>query len=610
MMNNFEKNLSFFKENNEYLFNKIKNIESSNNFVFNENKDNVESDNICIHSVRDPKRESEKILMFNEIEKYDSVVIIGNGLGYLSDIVFERYPDKNIFIFELEEEIFNKFLEKKNISKSYLSRIKILDFYKKEKDIEIFLNKLNEFHLGKTLILHLPSYDNLYLDRIEFIYNKWREFIKNYKNSFFTNKRFQRRWINNGILNFKHVLNTPNIIKNNFLKFKDYKAIVVAAGPSLNFEIENLKKIKENKSAFIFSIGSAINTLVKNDIYPDFAVTYDPQGVNRKAFDILGNKNINSIPLLFGSSVGYETVDNYPGEKYHFLINQDRNSLFLLNDVNKNEIIFDSPTVALITLQILYKIGFEKIYLVGQNLAHLNEKSYSEGIDYYEKRNINKNQLIETIDVKGDKIKTEKSFINFKEAIENFIKQVNDKVRFINTTKGGAKIEGTEFKELEKVMEEELTENNHDISLFDLSDNDYDPDFIYDRFLELKKYKEAILEEIDKAKEIIKNIDLMAERRNFKQNRINYKKFDESFNLILDNIFYKTILGPMNRIEFNILSKRNKTNRDVSDQYTRAKNMVKNFNMYLDSLRKDYILLEPIFKDLKDTVVQYKNNSL
>jgi len=612
-MNNFEKNLSFLKENNEYLYNKIKTIKSSNNSVLSDNKENVLYDNIYIHSTRNPKRESEKILKMNEIEKYDSVVIIGNGLGYFSDIVFEKYPDKNIFIFELEEEVFIKFLDKNKINKSYLNRIKILDFYKEEKDIDVFLNKLNEYDLGKTVIINLPSYNNISKDKISLFYEKWREFLKNYKSSFFTNRNFQKRWINNGILNFKHVLNTPNIVNNNFLKFKGYKAIVVAAGPSLNFEIENLRKIKESKSAFIFSVGSAINTLVNNDIYPDFAVTYDPTKMNSKVFEILEDKNISSIPLLFGSSTGYETVEKFPGEKYHFLINQDRNTLNLLNDINKNELIFDSPTVALITLQILYKIGFENIYLVGQNLGFLEDKIYSEGISYHENTKVNNKKLnsyLTVEDVYGEKIYTDESFNRFRLSIENFIKQVNDKVRFVNTTKGGAKIEGTEFKELEKVIEEELTENNHDISLFDLSDNDYDPDFIHERFLELKKNKEAILEEIDNAKEIIKNIDLMAERRNFKQNRFNYKKFDESFNKILDNIFYKTILGPMNRVEFDILSKRNKVNRDVSDQYSRAKNMVKNFNMYLDSLRKDYILLEPIFKDLENTVIEYKNNSL
>ena len=147
--------------------------------------------------------------------------------------------------------------------------------------------------------------------------------LKNKRSGIRTDYAFQERWILNSMKNFKEVLSTPNILLEKKGQFKDKPAILVAAGPSLNEEIENIRYIKDNGLAYIFSVGSAINTLIYHDIYPDAACTYDPTVNNQKVFEKTKERGIKEIPMIFGSSVGYETLVDYPGNKYHMITSQD-----------------------------------------------------------------------------------------------------------------------------------------------------------------------------------------------------------------------------------------------------------------------------------------------
>src|SRR5690606_2967005 len=106
------------------------------------------------------------------------------------------------------------------------------------------------------------------------------------------------RWILNSMKNFKEVLSTPNILLEKRGAFKDKPAILVAAGPSLNEEIENIRYIKENGLAYIFSVGSAINTLMHHNIYPHAATTYDPTVKNQIVFEKVKEKEIIEIPMI------------------------------------------------------------------------------------------------------------------------------------------------------------------------------------------------------------------------------------------------------------------------------------------------------------------------
>jgi len=81
------------------------------------------------------------------------------------------------------------------------------------------------------------------------------------------------------------VLSTPNILIEKKEQVRGKTAIIVAARTSLNEDIEDIRHIKGNGLAYIFSVGSSINTLIYHNIYPDASTTYNPGGFNQEVLE-------------------------------------------------------------------------------------------------------------------------------------------------------------------------------------------------------------------------------------------------------------------------------------------------------------------------------------
>lgn len=73
-----------------------------------------------------------------------------------------------------------------------------------------------------------------------------------------------------------------------------------------------------------------MNTLVEHGIYPHGTFSYDPNEHNVNVIQKVIDKRIDSIPLIFGSTVGKHTLDHYPGRLMHIIISQDELSKHVL----------------------------------------------------------------------------------------------------------------------------------------------------------------------------------------------------------------------------------------------------------------------------------------
>ena len=419
---------------------------------------NKDDKKVYFHSKYDPIREAQAIIEEYKDIKDTNIIFYGTGLGYHIDLFVKENPNNNFYIFEPIEELMEKFLSIRNLSKSEYKDLRgiSIGIDSIESDISSFL----ELNRKETIIVELPIHKQVFEEEFKTFSQIFLNIIKFKRNSIATEYSFQRRWIINSMKNFKEVLATPNILVEKKGKFKNKPAILVAAGPSLNEEIENIRYIKENGLAYIFSVGSAINTLMHHNIYPDVATTYDPTELNQKVFEKVKEKNIKDISMIFGSSVGFETLENYPGKKYHMITSQDKVANYYLEHSNGMEIdiVLDAPSIAVVTLQLLANLGFSPIILVGQNLGYIGASQHSEGIHY--SKNLTEGEIQEALlveDVYGNKIKTNDGFNRMREQMELYITNM-EKGRVINTTKGGAKIRCTEFKELKNIIDNDLQE--------------------------------------------------------------------------------------------------------------------------------------------------------
>lgn len=552
-----------------------------------------------LHSKYNPEEEAYRLIekIANDIESHNHIVVFGIGLGYHLNFLLEKFPNISLSIFEPNEEIFLRFLEEKKLTDLSLSRICNLNIGKdKNNRINFIASILNDY--DKIYHFALPSYERNFEEEYLDFYSQFKKIYEIEIINTAANIKYQKRWTINSLINLIDTFRTPNFLSDFKDIFINQPVILVSAGPSLDDEIENLRLIQEKKSAYIFAAGSAIKTLLKEKIVPHGIFTYDPKITNEKVFEELLESEIK-IPIIFASSVGYETICKYNGPKIHFFTKQDTISTFFLNrHINPNIIVNDNFSIAIIAYEILAKVGFSKIILVGQNFAYRNDHFYASGIKYgikHKTLETEKNPLlVKSVDDKD--IVTNKSLYHMRIELEKVIK--NCGVETINTTIDGAKIEGSKFIKLSDLkinylMDQVALDDWYNKKSFNYSHNYFLGQVnkmiesyykTTDLFYDLGVFIEELSENIER-KRTIKEKD--------------FSRFDSKYKNIASQDFYKNLIFPMNRVQFDRFRK-----KVVSFQYEKnleykMQNLIEAYRYFAKECQRimpmAFVLLRKIF---------------
>lgn len=426
-----------------------------------------------IHSKYNPVNEAQRFIEANatQIEASDHILFYGVGLGYHVKEVQMKYPEKIISIYEPIVEVYEEF--QKNAAKIGVSINDITNQYVEHSEGDL-VEHLGNFSINfaqRVFLLQLPIYEKIAKDEYAYFAELYRRFLKDKYSNTRVEARFKDRWAINALINVKSTFETPNILEQKNNIFKGKPVLLVSAGPSLSDEIENIRYIKKNGLAFIFAVGSANRALIANDIHPDAVLSYDPQSHNHMVFQELREKAIKDIPLLYGTTVGYETVRTFPGPLAHFVVEKDKLTPLLHNV--QSTTINDSATIANVTLQLLSKLNVGKIILVGQNFAYRGNQFYAKGISRWTPKEEQKGEepvqvdgelfekdLVAVFDVEsvdGGYVQTNPTFDLMRREMELYISTLPD-LNIVNATIGGAKIANAPFQSLGSIIKQELKE--------------------------------------------------------------------------------------------------------------------------------------------------------
>jgi len=566
-----------------------------------------------VHSKYDPEKDAQRFVDKFENENIKHVLFVGTGLGYHIKKFTEAHPGTKYSIYEPDEEVLLTYLGNAKLNELPLNNLMGIFTGIDEETFMGELKALLQSSNGVLKIITLPVYEKIYSEQIESIMKALVESMKIKKSTLVTNVSFQKRWTINSIKNFPKVLETPNILhdidKN---AFKGKPGIIVAAGPSLNEEFENLRYIKKNGLAYIFSVGSAINALIEHGIYPDAACTYDPQGHNYKVIQKIKENGISEIPLIFGSSVGYETLKDYPGKMLHMLINQDTIAPYYINNPEEIKVVNDAPSIAVVTFQLLKMLGCSQIILVGQNLAFQSNNRYAAGINHdfikNELTEKEKKSLLNIKDVHGNDIQTNDSFNKMRNQLEMYIKVYQD-LEVINTTIGGAHIEGTEFKFLSSVITEKLTETTKVKPYWFEGKNTYKLSYSEKQRGIIQSAKQRLNQEINSSLKVLHDINNAASMRRLKDLEETFVRFDKEFNKVKDNTFYKVYIEPMVRVQNQRLSEETQAVKYEKDIIKKGFSIVKLFEGFLKDCQEHILFLEPYIKEMHEDIIRLAKQS-
>ena len=200
------------------------------------------------------------------------------------------------------------------------------------------------------------------------------------------------------------------------------------------------------------AVDTALNTVLENGILPDMTISVD----SRKPMVLFKNEKFAEIPIVLSQQSRIEVAEKNKAKHFYEL-----NELGYLNHISKKETqkewkqLDTGGSVANNGLSFLVEMGFQTIILVGQDLAYPENREHAKAA--YNGKNdtvdTTRKHYFEIESNSGKKVLTEANMDIYRRWIESYIARYSE-LRVINTSIDGARIEGTEVKNLEECISE------------------------------------------------------------------------------------------------------------------------------------------------------------
>lgn len=371
---------------------------------------------------------------------------IGNGI-FPRELLRKLRQDAKLFLVEPCVDIFRLAMEQQDMRDIIADERILFCFEDINPDgfFDLFRKNTHWTNLETQIICHHTGYEILFQEA-------YRDFLRSVQKASQTaqvNKDtqayFSKKVVPNMIENLIY-LKEGRIITDYVNKFpRDIPAIIVAAGPSLDKNIEELKRAQGK--AFILAVDTAMRHLIKHEIMPDAMITLDVG----KPFRYMNDPILKDIPLFCIFESNHEIMEFHQGIKIWFQGGPFQKGLFSMFD--KNFVAYNAGgSVATAAFSVCAALEFERIVLVGQDLAYQGDITHAGGAISHvlnEKRGV---KMIEGID--GNPVKSRHDWIIYLDWFEEAIAFIKDQTEVIDATEGGAMIHGSKIMTLVDVIDD------------------------------------------------------------------------------------------------------------------------------------------------------------
>ena len=487
-----------------------------------------------LHNAVNPLGEAIEIFSMCENTPVTIHLIYGLGLGYLFQVAAAKSqgtvilyePDLNILKTAFSLVDFSNDILKNNI---FITNdfTEACEFIYKKSNIK-----------NTPLLLSTTAYRELNEEQFNDMVTRLQQEVGRYTLDLkYTQEKFYP-------LILKIIGNIPQIIKEvPIAEFKDrYKgktAVVVSAGPTLDRNIETIKKYREN--VILISVGTAMKALAKNGITPDFLCIIEANDCSKQIAGLdLKEVNFVTEPYSNPNLRRFEFKTTYSHISQNLPVHAFWCELAGIN----NEEYLSKGTVSYTALNVARILGCSKIVLVGQDLAYISGQCYSKDSAYkdlvceyndelkkweitakdfenfcnslgnYEDFEVRKRVALERLKnlnaslyyvkgINGDMIPTESVYAAFIQPLSEFTQMYSDR-EYINTSLVGAQIDGFKNLPLDEALKDSEFINDRELK----TDFEYDIQGIKERLFKFKEnLKPALLitEEIKKIGKNLKN---------------------------------------------------------------------------------------------------------
>lgn len=403
-----------------------------------------------LNNPRQAIKDMLKTSIKNPMDKNDIIITFGIGLCYLLDEVYNTYPSK-IFVYEPDIKVLHFVLNNVDVSEHLASgRVYITD------DLDELMKKLSDSYItkDKVEIVYLKNYAVIKSQELLALTQRVYETCRSKMVDVNTITKYSKKWLLNTLKNIHQINNSSNVYKLSDLKdkFTGQTALILAAGPSLNDDIE---KIKANRDKFvIFAVNKVLRVLAKNGITPDFTVCLDASQIDST---FAGIEEIcpktNCIMDIKSDSVLF--TKNFK----RIFVSFSENDMVVkkLSDYNDIKTMEGGGTATSFALVSAIEMGFSKIIFAGLDMAFKGDVAYSTGetVNKVSENEIavgkTQKKIVKVKSVTGELINTREDYAAFIQHFEALIKDL-DFSEIYNTTNFGAYIEGMKYTAFDEIM--------------------------------------------------------------------------------------------------------------------------------------------------------------
>ncbi len=395
-----------------------------------------------IHRLFQKRRDELGVYSQFQLKAGDSVnfiAIIGSGLGYHIEGLFEKFAIRSAYVYEPEPDCFYAMLHTIDIEKL------LTDCQRRGGEISFkiggneneFVNEIYKSfkRQGFFNIAQMYQYRHYLSDKTTDAFKKIKEVAY----------RYQSGWgfCEDEIIGISHTLTNisankaATLLQHAKFQVKEQPVFIIGNGPSLD---ECLPFIKENQNnAIIISSGTSLKPLLNYGIKPDMHVEQErPMSIYQWVKKVGHEEVLKEIPLICLNTV-YPGILSLFKQPYVMLKTGDAGTSFIHDHISDRyeELFYCNPTVTNASSAGAIAMGFKKLFLFGldygfksQDEHHAKDSIYYKDIDHF--------KMHYDFKVPGnfvDEVLTIRTFDNSRGVLEMLLEQNRD-VECVNCSDG------------------------------------------------------------------------------------------------------------------------------------------------------------------------------
>lgn len=384
------------------------------------------------------------------------VCLMGDSLFLHTEAVLERVGDYNLVVlFEAVPAILNKVMNTVNIS-AVLAHPNIRLAVGSLADPYSIFHKEDDtlFTSNGGIFIDFPAAMSFSHAWYNEKHKQWDSYLNSRRVSKRTAAHAGARFFKNSLGNVMALAESEPLasLKNTF---RGRPALIVASGPSLSKNIEQISQWKDK--ALIIAADSALAPLARHHIKPHMIVSVDYNDFTYEKLspytDLLKDVALIHLPAVTSKILNYIEFS----ERYYTFADQGMMSFFKMILDGDLDALNDIQSVIHLALKTAQVAGCDPIIFTGLDLAYAGEQDHVEGTLLH--WNNNHTTAPEDVMIEGalgGTVLSRKEFVGMLEICERMMAQVPDR-HYIDATEGGARKKGTQVMSLKQAGEIWLT---------------------------------------------------------------------------------------------------------------------------------------------------------